>query len=162
MALSGIFVLVQEKKPLVTFSKKIINMYHLPAIPHSPPQDIMTCFALLREVARLLVAKTFARGEDSKFWSNLKEELDNLFEKKGSNRGNLEWLEWEQQVIQQDYNRYDRFGVETTARSQEEIDAAMPSAAEHEEDDNDGMEDRNVTVDNLGNLAALAAGPVAR
>jgi hypothetical protein len=38
----------------------------------------------------------------------------------------------------------------------------VPSAADREEDDNDGTEDRDVTVDNLGDLAALAAGPVAR
>ncbi|KAJ7315818.1 hypothetical protein DFH08DRAFT_820389 [Mycena albidolilacea] len=56
---------------------------------------------------------------------------------------------WEQQVIQQDNNRYDRFGTEMTARSQEEIDAAMPSAADREEDDNNSMKDRDVTVDNL-------------
>ncbi|KAJ7824196.1 hypothetical protein B0H14DRAFT_3729009 [Mycena olivaceomarginata] len=158
-----IFTSVLEKKSLMTFSKKIINTYHLPAIPHtSPPQDIMACFALMREVARPLAAKKFARGGDSKFWSNLEDELDNLFGGNGGNRGNLEWLEWERQVIQQDNNRYDRFGAETTARSQEEIDAAVPSAADHEEDNNDGTEDRDVTVDNLGDLAALAAGPVAR
>ncbi|KAJ7882563.1 hypothetical protein B0H14DRAFT_3754343 [Mycena olivaceomarginata] len=138
-----IFTSVLEKKSLMTFSKKIINTYHLPAIPHSPPQDIMACFALMREVARPLAAKKFASWWTPNFGPNLEDELDNLFEKNRSNRGNLEWLEWERQIIQQDNNRYDRFGAETTARSQEEIDAAVPSAADREEDDNDGTEDRD-------------------
>ncbi|KAF7334909.1 hypothetical protein MVEN_02240600 [Mycena venus] len=160
-----IFASVKEKTPLTTFSKKTIKKYHLPTTPEKPPQDIMACLALMREVARPLAHKKFARGGDSGFWAKVESELDNLFEKNGNNRGSPSWVQWEQQIIEDDNTRYDRVGAETSARTQEEIDAATSSgttATAADEEDDDGAEDRDANLDSLGDLAALTQGCVVR
>ncbi|KAJ7340739.1 hypothetical protein DFH08DRAFT_1012878 [Mycena albidolilacea] len=41
-----------ERSSLETFTKKIVQAYHLPTIPASPPQDIMACMALMRKIAQ--------------------------------------------------------------------------------------------------------------
>ncbi|KAJ7813000.1 hypothetical protein B0H14DRAFT_3751525 [Mycena olivaceomarginata] len=160
-----IFTSVKEKTPLTTFSKKTIKKYHLPTTPERPPQDIMACLALMREVARPLAHKKFARGGDSGFWAKVESELDNLFETNGNIRGSPAWVQWEQQIIEDDNSRYNRVGTETSARTQAEIDAATSSgtttpAADEEEDD--GTEDRDANLDSLADLAALAQGSVVR
>ncbi|KAJ7348331.1 hypothetical protein DFH08DRAFT_959738 [Mycena albidolilacea] len=152
-----IFTSVKEKTPLMTFSKKTMKKYHLPTTPEKPPQDIMACLALMREVARPLAHKKFACGGDSGFWAKVENELDNLFETNGNIHGSPAWAQWEQQIIEDDNSRYDRVGTETSALNQAEIDAATSSgtttpAADEEEDD--GTEDRNANLDSLGDLAA--------
>lgn len=42
-----VFTGIKEKNSLDHFSKKIINGYHLPTLPTSPPQDIMASLALM-------------------------------------------------------------------------------------------------------------------
>ncbi|KAJ7898833.1 hypothetical protein B0H14DRAFT_3424168 [Mycena olivaceomarginata] len=169
-----------EKTDLETFSKKIVNGYHLPTIPSTPPKDIMACLALMRQVARPLAKKASTRGGDTGFWTNLEAELDDLFEKNGNNRDDSKWHEWEQDIIDADNRRYLRRGAESNARTQEEIDAAVlvgpasgsatvaasaPAAApgsDGEDGDAQGLEERDVTIPALGDLAALSVGPVVR
>lgn len=80
---------------------------------------------------------------------------------------------WEQDIIDEDNRMYNRRAAESNARTQEEIDAAVltshPDGAatavgQDDDDDEDGMahEDWEVHLSGLGDLAALAAGPVAR
>ncbi|KAJ6589172.1 hypothetical protein B0H19DRAFT_1248728 [Mycena capillaripes] len=165
-----IFTSIEEKTSLKTFSKKTINAYHLPAIPATPPQDIMACFALMRDIARPLVGKKASRSGDTGFWAKLEAALDKLFKKNGNDHSNSKWAEWEREVIEQDNNRYDRHSVETNARTQEEIDAAVlpagqsngAAAAVDENDEGTNVEDRAVNVDGLGDLASLDTGPVTR
>ncbi|KAJ7835054.1 hypothetical protein B0H13DRAFT_2369511 [Mycena leptocephala] len=173
-----IFLSVKEKTDLETFSKKIVNGYHLPTIPSIPPKDIMACLGLM--VARPLAKKASTRGGDTGFWTNLEAELDNLFEKNGNNRDGPKWREWEQDIINADNSRYLRRGAESNARTQEEIDAAVlagpasggetaaASAAtaapgsDDEDGDAQGLEERDVNIPALGDLAALSVGPVVR
>ncbi|KAJ7038974.1 hypothetical protein C8F04DRAFT_1392767 [Mycena alexandri] len=166
-----VFNSVKEKNSLDHFCKKIINSYHLPTLPTSPPQDIMASLALMRQIAKPLLGKDTTRGGDTGFWADLESELDVLYAKNGNERDSAEWRKWELEIITQDNRKYNRHAAESNARTQAEIDAAMlvppshanPAAGENEDDD-EGMvnEDRQVHISGLGNLAALAAGPVSR
>jgi hypothetical protein len=76
---------------------------------------------------------------------------------------------WEQDIIAQDNSKYNRRAAESNARTQAEIDAAMlahaaPIAATENDDNEEGAvnEDRQVHISGLGDLASLAATPVAR
>ncbi|KAJ7349727.1 hypothetical protein DFH08DRAFT_863010 [Mycena albidolilacea] len=172
----AIFLSVKEKTDLKTFSKKIVNGYHLPTIPSTPQKDIMACLALMRQVARPLAKKASTRGGDTGFWTNLEAELDDLFEKNGNNRDDSKWREWEQDIIDADDRRYLRRGAESNARTQEEIDAAVlvgPASgsatvaasapgSDGEDGDAQGLEERDVNIPGLGDLAALSVGPVVR
>ncbi|KAJ6498031.1 hypothetical protein C8R47DRAFT_1112594 [Mycena vitilis] len=159
-----VFASVKEKTPLMAFSKKLISGYHLPEIPSTPPPTIMASLALMRKVAQPLFRKTTKRGEDTGFWTNLEGDLDTLFGANGNDRSNTKWRQWEKDIIEEDDRRYNRYTVEGSARTQEEIDAAArsgggdaaPSAAD-EEDDESALEDRQVNIDGLGDLAALSA-----
>ncbi|KAJ6453236.1 hypothetical protein C8R47DRAFT_1229111 [Mycena vitilis] len=123
----------------------------------------------------LLMAQTTATGRNttiimtpveirSGFWRDVEKGLDVLFEKNGNDRSSREWLEWEKQIIDEDNCRYNRSGAETSARSQEDIDVATrPRGAGNESDEEDEVpEDRDISVDGLGDLAATTAGPVSR
>ncbi|KAJ6467081.1 hypothetical protein C8R47DRAFT_33467, partial [Mycena vitilis] len=147
-----VFASVKGKIPLMKFSKKTIDAYHLPTIPDTPPQGIMACLAFFRKVAHPLAHKTYARGGDSGFWRDVEKGLDVLFEKNGNDRSSREWLEWEKQIIDEDNCRYNRSGAETSARSQEDIDVATrPRGAGNESDEEDEVpEDRDISVDGLG------------
>ncbi|KAJ6460725.1 hypothetical protein DFH09DRAFT_1383187 [Mycena vulgaris] len=170
-----VFASVKDKTPLKTFSMKIINMYHLPTIPTTPSKDIMSCLALMRDIARPLIVNDTVRGGDTGFWIKLERELDTLFERNGNEREAPKWQEWEQEIIDADDSRYRRNGAESSARTREEINAAIlpapvdasgsglvaPTSGE-EENDEDTPEERDVRVSQLGNLAALSVGPVVR
>ncbi|KAJ6494541.1 hypothetical protein C8R45DRAFT_1212466 [Mycena sanguinolenta] len=177
---------------LEAFTKKVIEAYHLPVIPAQPPQDIMACMALMRKVAEPLVPNETQRSGDTGFWKNLEKALDDLFDKNGKRRDspdvgissrslavtaaadNLRWLKWEEEIIKKDNLKYNRSAVESNARTQQEIDAALlptscdadnAASANAESGDQDRVgthEDRGVHISGLGNLAALASGPVVR
>lgn len=76
---------------------------------------------------------------------------------------------WEQEVIDADDRMYNRHAAESNARTQQEIDAALlvnPDAdgvqAAANDDDEDTREDRDLHISGLGDLGALAVGPVSR
>ncbi|KAJ7786953.1 hypothetical protein B0H14DRAFT_3582483 [Mycena olivaceomarginata] len=158
-----------ERSSLETFTKKIVQAYHLPTIPASSPQDIMACMALMRKIAKPLLKKDSQRGGDTGFWRDIEAELDVLFEKNGNQRDSPAWRKWEQEIIEQDNRKYNRLGTESSARTQEEIDAAVlpganNAAADEDEEENAGStrEDREVHISGLGDLAVLAVSAVVR
>ncbi|KAF7364702.1 hypothetical protein MVEN_00340000 [Mycena venus] len=162
-----------EKVSLESFAKKVVDAYHLPVIPAKPPQDIMASIALMRKVAQPLLKKESQRGGDTGFWRDLEAELDVLYEKNGNQRDSPAWLKWEQEIIEKDNRKYNRSAVERNARTQQEIDAAvLPGsrtpdnvAAPGTSDNDDHLsthEDREVHISGLGDLAALATGPIVR
>jgi hypothetical protein len=97
---------------LETFTKKIVQAYHLPTIPASPPQDIMACMALMvrsrshllfkmyhqclgqRKIAKPLLKKDSQRGGDTGFWRDIEAELDVLFDKNGNQRDSPAWRKY--------------------------------------------------------------------
>ncbi|KAJ7455175.1 hypothetical protein FB451DRAFT_1516922 [Mycena latifolia] len=126
-----IWASLKEKMTLMDFSKKIISTHHLPTILTTPPKDIMACLALMRKVAHPLLGKETTRGGDTGFWTNMEKELDHLFEKNGNSRTNADWIKWEQEIIDQDNRKYNRYAAESHARTREEIDAAgLPGGGE--------------------------------
>ncbi|KAJ7686892.1 hypothetical protein B0H14DRAFT_3673700 [Mycena olivaceomarginata] len=164
-----VFTSVKEKSSLEHFSKKIIAAYHLPTVPTTPPQEIMASMALMRNVAKPLIGKETTRGGDTGFWAELESKLDVLYGANGNERDSPEWRKWEQDIIARDNSKYNRRATESNARTQAEIDAAMlaraaPIAAAENDDNEEGAanEDRQVHISGLGDLASLAATPVAR
>ncbi|KAJ7480504.1 hypothetical protein B0H11DRAFT_2420702 [Mycena galericulata] len=181
-----VFTSVEDKTNLTSFSKKIIASHHLPTIPTAPPQDIMSCLALMRKVARPLTAKKNAAGGDTGFWKDIERELDGLYEKNGNERNSPEWREsnrWEQKIVDADNRKYSRRAAESNALTQAEIDAAVLLAPDDtsntgdagdagnagdagdagpEGDDENTHEDRAVNISVLGDLAALDTTSVAR
>jgi hypothetical protein len=101
-----------ERSALETFTKKVIQVYHLPTIPASPPQDIMACMALMvrsrllllfktfyrclgqRKIAKPLLKKDSQRGGDTGFWKDIEAELDVLFDKNGNQRDSPAWRKY--------------------------------------------------------------------
>ncbi|KAJ7463933.1 hypothetical protein FB451DRAFT_1403326 [Mycena latifolia] len=171
----AVFSSVEEKATLMSFSTKMITSHHLPTVPTVPPQDIMACLALMRQVARPLIGKETSRGGDTGFWSNIERELDKLFEKNGNERDSPEWRKWEKEIINHDNSKYNRRAAESDARTQAEIDAAVlasddaaPGASgvvapgASEVDDESTHEDRTVNMTALGDLASLDSTPVVR
>ncbi|KAJ7845183.1 hypothetical protein B0H13DRAFT_2359384 [Mycena leptocephala] len=153
-----VFASVEKKTPLSTFSKEVIDAYHLPTIPTVAPQDIKAYLAMMRAVARPLTGKKNSRGGDTGFWATMEDQLDQLFEKNGNDRNN---------------NKYSHRAAESNARTQEEIDAAVLTAPlsntslaanDGEVNDEEGVtdSDREVNVAGLGDIASLSAGPVSR
>ncbi|KAJ7893069.1 hypothetical protein B0H14DRAFT_2559897 [Mycena olivaceomarginata] len=75
---------------------------------------------------------------------------------------------WEKTVIAEDNSQFLRIGAEQTARTQEEIDAAIAAGLGAVETgsapDGNGntVEERNINISSQGDLAALSAGPVVR
>ncbi|KAJ7349770.1 hypothetical protein DFH08DRAFT_863083 [Mycena albidolilacea] len=164
-----VWMSLTERSALETFTKKVIQVYHLPTIPASPPQDIMACMALMRKIAKPLLKKDSQRGGDTGFWKDIEAELDVLFDKNGNQRDSPAWRKWEQEIIEQDNRKYNRSAAETIARTQEEIDAAVlpgandaPAGEDEEENAASTHEDREVHISGLGDLAALAAAAVVR
>ncbi|KAJ7875508.1 hypothetical protein B0H14DRAFT_3547904 [Mycena olivaceomarginata] len=135
-----------ERSSLDTFTKKIVQAYHLPTIPVSSPQDIMACMALMRKIAKPLLKKDSQRSGDTGFWRDIEAELDVLFDKNGNQRDSAAWR---------------------NARTQEEINAAVlpganDAAADEDEEENAGStrEDREVHISDLGDLEVLAVSAV--
>ncbi|KAJ7840547.1 hypothetical protein B0H14DRAFT_3140495 [Mycena olivaceomarginata] len=167
-----------EKVSLETFAQKVVDAYHLPVIPAKPPQDIMVSIALMCKVAQPLLKKESQRGGDTGFWRDLEAELEVLYEKNGNQRGSAAWLNdltpWSadgsKKSSKKDNRKYNS-AVGSNARTQQEIDAAVLSGprarnnvadAGASDDDNylSTHEDREVHISGLGDLAALATGPV--
>ncbi|KAF7333905.1 hypothetical protein MSAN_02403300 [Mycena sanguinolenta] len=160
-----------EKNSVDDFTKTIIDLYHFPTNPATLPNDIMACMAPMHKVAKPLTNKESTRGGDTGFWKELEQELYTLFEKNGNERDSVKWRQWEQEIMREDNRIYNHYAATSSSRAQQEIDAALLSsgrgagAAVGDEDvDDDSMahEDREVHISGLGNLAALAAGPVVR
>ncbi|KAJ7853042.1 hypothetical protein B0H14DRAFT_3655733 [Mycena olivaceomarginata] len=131
--------------------------------------EIMASMALMRNVAKPLIGKETTRGGDTGFWAELKSKLDILYGANSNERESPEWRKWEQDIIAQDNSKYNRRAAESNARTQAEIDAAMlahaaPIAAAENDNNEEGAvnEDRQVHISGLGDLASLAATPVAR
>ncbi|KAJ7804347.1 hypothetical protein B0H14DRAFT_2884419 [Mycena olivaceomarginata] len=129
----------------------------------------MASMALMRNVAKPLIGKETTRGGDTGFWAELESKLDVLYGANGNERDSPEWRKWEQDIIAQDNSKYNCRAAESNARTQAEIDAAMlahaaPIAAAENDDNEEGAanEDRQVHISGLGDLASLAATPVAR
>ncbi|KAJ6538249.1 hypothetical protein B0H10DRAFT_2245919 [Mycena sp. CBHHK59/15] len=152
----AVFASVKEKSTLSAFGKKIVNTYHLPVIPHSAPDNILACLALMRKTAGPLAKKPTQRGGDTGFWATLEAALDDLFKKNGNSRESEEWLKWEKDIIAEDDAKYIRYGAETSARTRDEIDAAMSSQDPRDDsDDEDYRDGRNVNMSQLGDLGSL-------
>ncbi|KAJ7436186.1 hypothetical protein FB451DRAFT_1379084 [Mycena latifolia] len=182
-----IWASLKEKMTLMDFSKKIISTHHLPTILTTPPKDIMACLALMRKVVHPLLGKETTRGGDTGFWTNMEKELDHLFKKNGNSRTNADWIKWEQEIIDQDNCKYNRYAAESHARTCEEIDAAgLPGGGEAltgpaaddgarpaandearsvancgDDEDQDTRDGRDVNVSALGDLASLSSDVVA-
>ncbi|KAJ7836590.1 hypothetical protein B0H13DRAFT_2368653, partial [Mycena leptocephala] len=175
-----IFLSVKEKTDLETFSKKDCERLPLAYDPEHPAKGHHGLLGSHAPGRSSVGQKASTRGGDTGFWTNLEAELDNLFEKNGNNRDGPKWREWEQDIINTDNSRYLRRGAESNARTQEEIDAAVlagrasggetaaASAAtaapgsDDEDGDAQGLEERDVNIPALGDLAALSVGPVVR
>jgi hypothetical protein len=97
---------------LKAFACKILDAYHLPVVPDTPPQDLLATLALMvcnillqlyhsnlslqREIAGPLVAEAAKparqRGADTGFWAKLEEELEALYTEHGQDRKSPGWL----------------------------------------------------------------------
>ncbi|KAJ7829162.1 hypothetical protein B0H14DRAFT_2594207 [Mycena olivaceomarginata] len=168
-----VWMSLTEQSVLETFTKKVIQVYHLPTIPASPPQDIMACMALMRKVAKPLLKKDSQHGGDTGFWKDIEAELDVLFDKNGNQHDSPAYLltlrgnRWEQEIIEQDNHKYNRSAAETIACTEEEIDAVVlpgannaPASEDEEENTASTHEDCEVHISGLGDLAALTAAAI--
>ncbi|KAJ7664972.1 hypothetical protein B0H17DRAFT_1143451 [Mycena rosella] len=133
-----VFSSVTKKKGLTPFARKILDKYHLPNIPDSPPQDVLATFALMREIAAPLVDTSTSRprGSDTGFWTGVEEALETLYSKHGQDRKSPGWLAWQTEIIAADNTRYARSNAADHAHSRAEVNQGMglPSTAS---DDNE-------------------------
>ncbi|KAJ7914983.1 hypothetical protein B0H13DRAFT_2317520 [Mycena leptocephala] len=133
-----IFLSVKEKTDLETFSRKIVNGY--------------TCLRSRASHQRTSWPAWLSCARSPA-------ELDNLFEKNGNNRDGPKWREWEQDVINADnILAGPASGSETAAASA----ATAAPGSDDEDGDAQGLEERDVNIPALGDLAALSVGPVVR
>ncbi|KAJ7325594.1 hypothetical protein DFH08DRAFT_941319 [Mycena albidolilacea] len=118
---------------LKAFACKILDAYHLPVVPDTPPQDLLATLALMREIAGPLVAEAAKparqRGADTGFWAKLEEELEALYTEHGQDRKSPGWLMWEENLIEADSNRYRRANAADGAHTRTELDQALTLGA---------------------------------
>ncbi|KZV93206.1 hypothetical protein EXIGLDRAFT_691876 [Exidia glandulosa HHB12029] len=62
--------------------------------------------ALMRRVAKPLVRKKFAKGQDTGFWPNLAAELEKLYGLHGEDTNSPGWEQWAAKIIEEDESEY--------------------------------------------------------
>ncbi|KAJ6617229.1 hypothetical protein B0H10DRAFT_2033986, partial [Mycena sp. CBHHK59/15] len=148
-----LFVALSKKTSLKTFSKNIIQKYHLLVIPDIIPNRLLAPLALMRQVAKPLVTRENKKGADTGFWSTLEDELEVLYQSHGEDRESLEWIAWEIKIIAGDDAAYMRGVNEAVAFSRQELDATAGSGENGGRGVVLGLGD--VSVHDLGTLQRL-------
>ncbi|KAI0629204.1 hypothetical protein C8Q77DRAFT_1161385 [Trametes polyzona] len=139
----AVFASCNNKIPLHSFARNMVDNYHLPAIPADIPVAILGTMALMREIAEPLAKQPNSKKGDTGFWSGVQEELDNLYEtfKSNDRYSNPEWLRWASDKVKEDARRFPVGRGRFAAATREELDQALGSSGNPE----------NRDVDILGN-----------
>ncbi|KAI9068130.1 hypothetical protein FKP32DRAFT_1672527 [Trametes sanguinea] len=105
----AVFASCKNQVSLESFTRNMLDNYHLPAIPADLPLSILGTFAMMRKIAEPLSKKAEgSRGGDTGFWRAVKAELDRLYSlpeaDKDRNNGPF-WINWAKAQIEEDHAR---------------------------------------------------------
>ncbi|KAI0323956.1 hypothetical protein GY45DRAFT_1398292 [Cubamyces sp. BRFM 1775] len=106
----ALFVACRNSTPLESFTRNMLDNYHLPAIPAETPVALLGTFAMMRRIALPLAQQSSngRRGGDTGFWRAVENELENAYNTiTGKDRNNdAEWISWSQTEIAGDHERF--------------------------------------------------------
>ncbi|KZT24517.1 hypothetical protein NEOLEDRAFT_1134897 [Neolentinus lepideus HHB14362 ss-1] len=106
--MNSIFASVKDGVCFDDFAAKIVPSYHLPAIPKPIPRGILGVLAMLHDVAAPLVDMEGRHSGDTGFWKNVDKKLSTLAKRHGTERPSVNWVTWEDEVIDSDNHFYGR------------------------------------------------------